>query len=303
MTLAGVLAGLAVVFLLLRSAWDWRGRNTTRQPAQLSERYKIWSTTHDEVVSAASLMTDGQKAAVARGKREDAVRKNQPAVEEEQDLAQSLGRSIRGADARACLLIDLSGSMERGGIGVAYRLAVAFANMCRAGGLAHEVLGFTTVNWKGAPLRDDWIRAGQPADPGRLCALRHVILSDGQGDNGLDALFLPDLLRENIDGEALLWARERLLALPPARHGQIFVLSDGAPVDDATLDANSATCLQDHLQEVLADIEGDRRLRIAGIGLGYDVARYYRDSLRVDDARTLASDVLPFMARRLSGGG
>lgn len=207
------------------------------------------------------------------------------------DLAAGI-RNAMDAESRndtvVSLLFDQSGSMR----GQKALFCTAAADVCQeflAGlGLKVEVLGFTTLRWKGGRSRRRWIWQGCARDPGRLNDLLHVVYRDASdnrvstGGPAYDQMLRPDLYKENIDGEALLWAAERLRARPEQRK-ILIVVSDGAAVDDSTLSANSPTYLYDHLVEVVAGLEASPDIELAAVGVGFDVSGYYPRS-RADEA-------------------
>jgi cobaltochelatase CobT len=190
-------------------------------------------------------------------------------------------------DTCVTILIDNSGSMR----GKTIELACVAADLICAAldncSVATEVLGFTTVGWKGGQSTQDWISAGRPADPGRLNDLLHIVYKSAdepyrRAKLNLCAMLSPDLLKENIDGEALAWAVRRL-TLRAEQRRILLVISDGAPVDQATLEANDDKEILDrHLREVIAEIERGGQVELAAIGVRHDVDRYYRAARRVD---------------------
>ena len=190
-------------------------------------------------------------------------------------------------DTCVTLLIDNSGSMR----GKTIELACVAADLICAAlencTVATEVLGFTTLGWKGGQSAQDWMRAGRPADPGRLNDLLHVVYKSAdepyrRARLNLCAMMSPDLLKENIDGEALAWAARRLLGRPERRR-ILMVISDGAPVDQATIEANADKQILDrHLREVIGEIERGGQIELAAIGVRHDVDRYYRSARRID---------------------
>ena len=167
-------------------------------------------------------------------------------------------------DTVVTLLLDNSGSMRGRPIMVAALCADILARTLERCGVKVEILGFTTQAWKGGLSREDWIKAGKPPSPGRLNDLRHIIYKSADAPwrrarRNLGLMMREGLLKENIDGEALLWAHDRLMARAEQRK-ILMVISDGAPVDDSTLSVNSGNPLERHLREVIAHIEG----RVAG---------------------------------------
>ena len=158
-------------------------------------------------------------------------------------------------------------------------------------GVKVEILGFTTRAWKGGQSREAWLAAGKPPNPGRLNDLRHIIYKSADAPwrrraTNLGLMMREGLLKENIDGEALVWAHARLLARPEQRR-ILMVISDGAPVDDSTLSVNPAIYLERHLRQVIEEIETRSPVELIAIGIGHDVTRYYRRAVTIIDAEQL----------------
>ena len=176
------------------------------------------------------------------------------------------------------VLIDQSGSMRGEPIAAAAASAGFIAKRLQNLGIRSEVLGFSTAGWKGGRAYSKWQWGGRPKRPGRLCALMHIVykLADEPtlSDEARDLLVHPDLLRENVDGEAILWARQRL-AVRPEQYKLLLVMSDGAPVDDASLTHNGPNFLWRHLLRTLADIREETTLIFGAVGIGYDVSSLY----------------------------
>ena len=165
-----------------------------------------------------------------------------------------------------------------------------------------EVLGFTTAGWRGGRARELWHSSGRPEFPGRLCALLHIIykaadepLHDGIG---WDAMLNGGALYENVDGEALEWAASRLLKQPESDR-LLIVLSDGAPVDDSTLDANGGSILHRHVLEVTDRLTSTAELRLGGVGVGHDVSAYYTASKAVGELNELPTALASLLAELL----
>ena len=159
-------------------------------------------------------------------------------------------------------------------------------------GVKVEILGFTTRQWKGGQSRESWVEAGKPPKPGRLNDLRHIIYKAAdtpwrRARKNLGLMLREGLLKENIDGEALLWAHERLLGRTEQRR-IMMVISDGAPVDDSTLSVNSGNYLERHLREVIEWIETRSPVELLAIGIGHDVTSYYEKAITISDANELA---------------
>jgi cobaltochelatase CobT len=195
-------------------------------------------------------------------------------------------------DTAVTLLLDNSGSMRGRPIMVAALCADILARTLERCGVKVEILGFTTQAWKGGLSREDWIKAGKPTAPGRLNDLRHIIYKSADAPwrrvrRNLGLMMREGLLKENIDGEALLWAYDRLMARAEQRK-IMMVISDGAPVDDSTLSVNVGNPLEKHLREVIAHIEGPASpVELIAIGIGHDVTRWYRRAVTIVDAEQL----------------
>ena len=195
-------------------------------------------------------------------------------------------------DTVVTLLLDNSGSMRGRPIMVAACCAEILARTLERCGVKVEILGFTTRAWKGGQSRERWIEAGKPSSPGRLNDLRHIIYKKAdepwrRARRSLALMMREGLLKENIDGEALAWAHSRLLGRPEQRR-ILMMISDGAPVDDSTLSANSGTYLEGHLRQVINEIETRSPVELLAIGIGHDVTRYYRRAVTITDASELA---------------
>ena len=194
-------------------------------------------------------------------------------------------------DTVVTLLLDNSGSMRGRPIMVAALCADVLARTLERCGVKVEILGFTTKAWKGGLSREDWIKNGKPPTPGRLNDLRHIIYKSADAPwrrarRNLGLMMREGLLKENIDGEALMWAHERLIGRPEQRR-ILMVISDGAPVDDSTLSVNAGNCLERHLRQVIEFIETRSSVELLAIGIGHDVTRYYRRAVTIVDAEQL----------------
>jgi cobaltochelatase CobT len=167
-------------------------------------------------------------------------------------------------------------------------------------GVKVEILGFTTRAWKGGQARERWIAAGKPPNPGRLNDLRHIVYKPADAPwrrarRSLGLMLREGILKENIDGEALAWAHNRLLQRTEERK-ILMVISDGAPVDDSTLSVNPGNYLEKHLREVIRDIEKTGEVELTAIGIGHDVTRYYRRAVTIVDAEQLGGVMLERLA-------
>jgi len=194
-------------------------------------------------------------------------------------------------DTVVTLLLDNSGSMRGRPIMVAALCADILARTLERCGVKVEILGFTTRAWKGGEAKQKWLEAGRPPQPGRLNDLRHVIYKSADAPwrrsrRNLGLMMREGLLKENIDGEALMWAHDRLLGRPEQRQ-ILMVISDGAPVDDSTLSANPGNYLERHLRSVINWIENRSPVELIAIGIGHDVTRYYKRAVTITDAEQL----------------
>ncbi len=194
-------------------------------------------------------------------------------------------------DTIVTLLIDNSGSMRGRPITIAAICADIMARTLERCGVKVEILGFTTKAWKGGQSREEWINEGKPSYPGRLNDLRHIIYKPAdapwrRSKNSLGLMLREGILKENIDGEALIWAHERLLGRLEDRK-ILMVISDGAPVDDTTLSSNSGNYLELHLKQVISFIESKSPIELVAIGIGHDVTRYYNKAVTLTDAEQL----------------
>ena len=199
-------------------------------------------------------------------------------------------------DTVVTLLIDNSGSMRGRPITVAAMCGDILARTLERCAVKVEVLGFTTRAWKGGQARERWVQEGKPRNPGRLNDLRHIVYKAADSPwrrarKNLGLMLREGLLKENIDGEALLWAYRRLLMRPEHRR-ILMVISDGAPVDDSTLSVNPGNYLEKHLREVIRDIEHRDQVELIAIGIGHDVTRYYRRAVTIVDAEELGGTMM-----------
>jgi cobaltochelatase CobT len=209
-------------------------------------------------------------------------------------------RDTEFRDTIVTLLVDNSGSMRGRPITVAAMCGDILARTLERCGVKVEILGFTTRAWKGGQSREQWVAAGKPRNPGRLNDLRHIIYKSADAPwrrsrKNLGLMLREGLLKENIDGEALLWAYRRLLARPEHRR-ILMVISDGAPVDDSTLSVNTGNYLERHLRDVIRDIEARDLVELTAIGIGHDVTRYYRRAVTIVDAEELGGTMMKKLA-------
>jgi cobaltochelatase CobT len=215
-------------------------------------------------------------------------------------LAYKRERETDFRDTVVTLLIDNSGSMRGRPITVAAMSADILARTLERCAVKVEILGFTTRAWKGGQSRERWIAAGKPANPGRLNDLRHIVYKSAdtpwrRARRSLGLMLREGILKENIDGEALLWAHNRLRERTEQRR-ILMVISDGAPVDDSTLSVNPGNYLEKHLREVIRDIERLGEIELTAIGIGHDVTRYYRRAVTIVDAEQLGGVMLEKLA-------
>jgi cobaltochelatase CobT len=209
-----------------------------------------------------------------------------------QPLSFKQERDTKFRDTVVTLVLDNSGSMRGRPITVAATCADILARTLERCGVSVEILGFTTRAWKGGQAREKWLKDGKPPNPGRLNDLRHIIYKSAdmpwrRARRNLGLMMREGLLKENIDGEALLWAHNRLIARPEQRK-ILMMISDGAPVDDSTLSVNPGNYLERHLRAVIELIESRSPVELLAIGIGHDVTRYYRRAVTIVDAEELA---------------
>jgi cobaltochelatase CobT len=290
--------------------------------------YKVYTTHHDEIVSAeelcdteeltrlrayldqqlahlsnvvAKLANRLQRRLMAQQNRTwsfdleegilDVARLTRVIIDPTAPLSFKVEEDTEFRDTVVSLLIDNSGSMRGRPIMVAAVCADILARTLERCGVKVEILGFTTRAWKGGASRDDWLKNGKPPSPGRLNDLRHIIYKGADSPwrrarKNLGLMMREGLLKENIDGEALMWAHQRLIHRPEQRR-ILMVISDGAPVDDSTLSVNSGHYLERHLRKVIGEIEGKSPVELIAIGIGHDVTRYYRRAVTIVDVEQL----------------
>lgn len=253
-----------------------------------------WGNTHLQTTPAAwTLATDRTAAIVAA--HPEFVADHLPR------LRIAMGK-LDPPQVAIALLVDQSGSMKGEPIANVAAVTDLLIQLMSGLGVHSEVLGFSTAGWRGGRAFKKWQESGRPRRPGRLCALQHIVYKSS-GDATLsrearDALVCPDLLRENVDGEAVLWAQSRLDGLPVQRR-LLLVISDGAPVDDATLVFNGPSVLSRHIRKVVPEVEA-AGLIIGGLGINYRVEAFYPRSeaaTELDDLPEAAIRVLERMLR------
>lgn len=216
-------------------------------------------------------------------------------------------RDIPFRDTVVTLLIDNSGSMRGNAIRVAALSTDILARTLERCQVRTEILGFTTGDWMGGRPGKRWRARGRQPNPGRLNELRHIVYKSAdtpwrRARKNLGLMLRSDLLKENIDGEALLWASERLLARPERRR-ILMVISDGSPLDHATLNANPPDYLELHLRRVIAQIEARGTIELLAIGIGHDVTEYYRRAVMLDDEERLGGVMTEQLCKLFAGTG
>jgi cobaltochelatase CobT len=236
----------------------------------------------------------------------DAARLARVVVSPGHSLSYKVERDTDFRDTVVTLLLDNSGSMRGRPISIAAISADILARTLERCGVKTEILGFTTRAWKGGQSREKWLTDGRPPQPGRLNDLRHIIYKRAdepwrRARKNLGLMMREGLLKENIDGEALLWAHNRLIGRPEERR-ILMVISDGAPVDDSTLSVNSGTYLERHLRQVIGWIESRSPVELIAIGIGHDVTRYYERAVTIMDAEQLGGTMVEQLAALFDAG-
>lgn len=279
------------------------------QPEEFEGPYRIFSTAFDqeiEYTSSKDLRAKIQIVAALYSPPDFDTYLNACVDQYEQaghDLVSQLSAAA-SSDLEVTLLLDHSGSLRGEPSCLLAALAGIYSECLSRLGLKHEVLAFTTSSWRGGQSHLLWRKQGHKPAPGRLCDLLHIVYhtTDAPGPISHEALVQmtdPWLLKENVDGEALLWARGRI-EKRNARRRIIIVISDGAPVDDSTLLINGPNILDDHLREVAKETVGAGRVELYGIGLHYAMHRYYPQYAVIDDCTDIARIALPTLGAILS---
>ncbi len=230
----------------------------------------------------------------------DAARLARVVVNPMQSLSYKVEKDTEFKDTVVTLLIDNSGSMRGRPISIAAISADILARTLERVGVKTEILGFTTRAWKGGQSREKWLGEGRVPQPGRLNDVRHIVYKQAdepwrRAKRSLGLMMREGLLKENIDGEALLWAHSRLIARQEDRK-ILMVISDGAPVDDSTLSVNSGSYLERHLRQVIGWIEQKSPVGLCAIGIGHDVTRYYSRAVTIMDVEQLAGTMIEQLA-------
>ncbi len=212
-------------------------------------------------------------------------------IDPQNSLSFKKEKDLEFKDTVVTLLIDNSGSMRGRPITIAAICADILSRTLERCSVKVEILGFTTKNWKGGKSREEWNKNNKPKNPGRLNDLRHIIYKSAdthwrQSKKNLGLMLKEGLLKENIDGEAILWAFNRLKKRKEERK-IMMIISDGAPVDDSTLSVNSGDFLEKHLKKIVKFIENKSDIEILAIGIGHDVSRYYNKAIKISDVQEL----------------
>ena len=226
----------------------------------------------------------------------DASKLSRVIIDPFHSLSYKIEKETEFKDTVVSLLIDNSGSMRGRPISVAAICADILSRTLERCSVKVEILGFTTKNWKGGKSREKWNLKNKPKNPGRLNDLRHIVYKSAdkpwrQSKKNLGLMLKEGLLKENIDGEALLWANNRLKNRQEKRK-ILIVISDGAPVDDSTLSVNPGNYLEKNLKEIIYQIENKKEVELIAIGIGHDVSRYYSKAVTIMDVDQLGEVLL-----------
>ena len=221
----------------------------------------------------------------------DASRLSQVVVDPMSPLAYKQEKEMKFRDTVVTMLIDSSGSMRGRSITIAAMCADILGRTLERCSVRVEILGFTTRAWRGGQSREEWINAGKPSNPGRLNDLRHIIYKSAddpwrRSRRNLSLMMREELLKENIDGEALIWAHNRLVVRAEQRR-VLMVISDGLPVDNSTLLVNPSNYLEQHLKYAIDQIENYSEVELIAIGIGHDVTHHYKRAVTITDAEQL----------------
>jgi len=234
----------------------------------------------------------------------DASKLSRVIIDPLHSLSYKKEKEIEFKDTVVTLLIDNSGSMRGRPISVAAICADILSRTLERCSVKVEILGFTTKNWKGGKSREKWNLNNKPGNPGRLNDLRHIIYKAAdkpwrQSKKNLGLMLKEGLLKENIDGEALLWAFKRLEKRKEERK-ILMIISDGAPVDDSTLSVNSGDYLEKHLKQTVKWIEENSNVEVLAVGIGHDVTRYYKKAIKIADVQELGDVMVNQLAKLFS---
>ena len=219
-------------------------------------------------------------------------------------LSYKIEKKTEFKDTVVTLLIDNSGSMRGRPISVAAICADILSRTLERCSVKVEILGFTTKNWKGGKSREKWNLSNKPANPGRLNDLRHIIYKSADkpwrlSKKNLGLMLKEGLLKENIDGEALLWAFKRIVTRKEERK-ILMIISDGAPVDDSTLSVNSGDYLEKHLKQTVKWIEENSNIEVLAVGIGHEVTRYYKRAIKIADVQELGDVMINQLTKLFS---
>ena len=234
----------------------------------------------------------------------DAAKLSRVIIDPFHSLSYKIEKETEFKDTVVTLLIDNSGSMRGRPISVAAICADILSRTLERCSVKVEVLGFTTKNWKGGKSREKWNTENKPKNPGRLNDLRHIIYKAAdkpwrQSKKNLGLMLKEGLLKENIDGEALLWAFKRI-AVRKEERKILMIISDGAPVDDSTLSVNSGDYLEKHLKQTVKWIEDNSSVEVLAIGIGHDVTRYYNKAIKIADVQELGDVMINQLTKLFS---
>jgi cobaltochelatase CobT len=287
---------IALIFGPAIRSWQ---RPRSAKDLAVGTPYKIYTNEFDQVVTTddlpAKLVSISPDQSKGYLKRDQVEWDN--AVSSANAHFQAIGENINSSsktydwrDTAVVILIDQSGSMK--GDSMAWTSAAInhLNKLLDQTGAKTEVIGFTTAGWKGGFARQHWMNSGKPEYPGRLCALLHLVYKsfDDREFSG-DAwrqMLNPDILRENIDGEALEFAEARLLKRPESRR-VLMMFSDGAPVDDSTLTQNGPSFLYRHIIDVISRIQSEQKIELCAVGLNHRVDEWYSRSKTVSDGEAM----------------
>ena len=304
----GLLLG-ALIWLLAVAFFRSRKAPSSAAPDPAASFYHPYTTRFDRVCGGSELRSlldaDGKdiRAGRAVGTADPAARERM--FHEAHERATAGLNTLAGLDGTAvCVLVDQSGSMARFMPAVAGELLAACEDL-EAVGADVMLAGFTTIGWRGGQTRALWDNEGRPPYPGRLCDLLHVIYS-GFGEASTATLFAPlldqGIFFENVDGEAICWAEQALLAVPQPRRC-LIVVSDGAPVDDSSLFENGPSFLWNHLVQTLDGLHSRGQIAVGGIGINHDVSSLYAYARQVSPDGGLAAEIVQLAALLAVGEG
>jgi cobaltochelatase CobT len=234
----------------------------------------------------------------------DASKLSRVIIDPFRSVSHKMEKETEFKDTVVSLLIDNSGSMRGRPISVAALCADILSRTLERCSVKVEVLGFTTKNWKGGESREEWNLKNKPINPGRLNDLRHIVYKSAdkpwrQAKKNIGLMLKEGLLKENIDGEALMWAFKRI-AIRREERKILMVISDGAPVDDSTLSVNSGDYLEKHLKQTVKWIEDNSNVEILAVGIGHDVTRYYKKAIKIADVQELGDVMINQLTKLFS---